>query len=281
MSTLPIAHFGTTLAEPAPGRGVDQASVPFTGDLERTDRFLSLLGMERFVDNIYPGMGRQFIYRRGKLGDADYFEKDTFTSYRAQRSPPSERPRVADTIFRITHADPIPVCRELVTDELATPAGPSQELQGFLAGALDAVLLIGPDHQRYELTTKRESALDNAVFVWTDPARLARTVEAYADHFAIEAVADGETHTFHGIASLTLLQRQTPAVTIGLLTPLDGASLAPRWTDDIFQEAGYSHFRLGSPNKERAKAVSREVYPDTDDVSFILFCESYLELVQI
>ena len=54
MPTPPLAHFGTTLAEAAPDEGVDPASMPFSGDLERTDRFLSLLGMERFIDNVYP-----------------------------------------------------------------------------------------------------------------------------------------------------------------------------------------------------------------------------------
>lgn len=281
MPIPPIAHFGTTLAEPAPDEGVDPASVPFAADLDRTDRFLSLLGMDRFIDNVYPGLGRQFIYRRGNLDDADYFEKDIFTSYSAQCPPPSERPRVADTIFRLTHPDPIPVCRELVTDGLATPAGPSQELEGFLAGVLEAVLVVGPDHQGYELATTRESALDNhAVFVWTDPDRLVETVASYAEQFAIDALPNDELRTFHGIASLTVLQRQTSRVTIRLLAPPEGA-LAPRWTDDIFKEAGYSHFRLASPNKDRVKAASREVFPDTGNVSFIQFCESYLELVPI
>jgi hypothetical protein len=75
--------------------------------------------------------------------------------------------------------------------------------------------------------------------------------------------------------------RREPAVTIGLLTPLGGAPLAPRWRDDIFQELGYSHFRLGSPDKAAVIAQNPEAYPATGDVSYVLFRESYLELVQV
>ena len=70
-------------------------------------------------------------------------------------------------------------------------------------------------------------------------------------------------------------------MTIGLLTPLAGGAIAPRWRDDIFQEVGYSHFRLGSPNKAAVLAKNREAYPPTGDVAYVMFNEAYLELVQV
>ena len=116
-----IAHFGTTLAEAAPREGVDLDKMPFDGDLERTDKFLTKLGMEVFITNLYPGMGRQYIYRRGNLADVDYFEKDTFTSFTATLPPVSRLPRVGETIFRITHHHPIDIYQELLAEDLIVP----------------------------------------------------------------------------------------------------------------------------------------------------------------
>ena len=104
MADLSIAHFGTTLIEPPPSEGEDQASIPMTGDLGRTDEFLRILGAEIYIKNMYP-FGRQFIYKRGEVTDPDYFEKDTFTSYTAVPLPETDSPRVAETIFRLPHRD--------------------------------------------------------------------------------------------------------------------------------------------------------------------------------
>jgi hypothetical protein len=86
---------------------------------------------------------------------------------------------------------------------------------------------------------------------------------------------------FHGIASAHLLRRVRPGITVGLLTPRDGQQVYPRWSEDIFLEAGYSHFRLASFDKSRTRSVTREAFPDGGDVSFVYFEDSYLELVQI
>lgn len=280
MRTPAIPHFGTTLEEAPPPAGVAQADVPLTGMLGASDRFLRLAGFELFVRNLYPGVGRQYIYRRGAPSDADYLEKDSFTSYSAQRPPESAEPRVGETIFRLPHADPRSLYRAWRAESLATPLlGPSSEA-AFLAGDAPTLLVLGPDAQRYELAASQPSALENhAIFVWTDPAELAASLDAYAKQFTIAAA--GPPETFHGIATLQRLVRREPAVTLGLLTPLPGRGIAPRWRDDIFQEVGYSHFRLGSPNKPLVIECNKQAYPDTGDVSYVMFRESYLELVQI
>jgi hypothetical protein len=280
MRTPAIPHYGTTLAEAPPPPGVSQADAPLDGMLGATDRFLRLAGFELAVRNLYPGIGRQYIYRRGQPSDADYLEKDSFTSYAAQPPPASAAPRVGETIFRLPHRDPRALYRAWRAEQLATPLLGADAEAAFLAGEAPALLLRGPDTQRYELTPSAPARLENfAVYVWTDPARLAETIDAYAKQFAIEPV--GAAETFHGIAALHRLVRREPAVTIGLLTPLGGAPLAPRWRDDIFQELGYSHFRLGSPDKAAVIAQNPEAYPATGDVSYVLFRESYLELVQV
>ena len=61
MADMSIAHFGTTLIESAPPEGTDQATIPMTGDLARTHEFLTVLGAEIYIRNMYPGVGRQFI----------------------------------------------------------------------------------------------------------------------------------------------------------------------------------------------------------------------------
>ena len=53
-----------------------------------------------------------------------------------------------------------------------------------------------------------------------------------------------------------------------------------RWSDDIFLEAGYSHFRLGAVDMPRTVQATREAFPQGGDVAFVYFADSYLELVQ-
>jgi hypothetical protein len=279
MRTPAIPHYGTTLHESPPPAGVAQQDVPLTGSLAATDRFLRLAGFEPFVRNFYPGVGRQFIFRRGSPSDVDYLEKDCFTSYAAQTPPLSAVPRVGETIFRLPHRDPLTLWRAWRAEGLATALLGAHADAAFLAGDAPRLLLRGPDAQRYELAATSPQRDENfAVFVWTDPARLAETIDAYAKQFALAPPAAPES--FHGIATLHRLVRRDPPVTIGLLAPLPGAAIAPRWHDDIFQEAGYSHFRLGSPDKSRVVRDNRESYPPTGDVSYVMFHESYLELVQ-
>jgi hypothetical protein len=279
MRTPAIPHYGTTLHEAPPPAGVAQADAPLAGMLGATDRFLRLAGFELLVRNLYPGVGRQYIYRRGVHADADYLEKDCFTSYAAQHPSASATPRIGETIFRFPHRDPRALYRAWRAEGLAAPLLGASAEDAYLAGDAAALLLRGPDTQRYELThSARERTENFAVFVWTDPARLAETIDAYAKQFAIEQT--GAAESYHGIATLHRLVRREPGVTIGLLTPLPGGEIAPRFSDDIFQEVGYSHFRLGSPNKPLVLAQNRETYPPTGDVAYVMFNESYLELVE-
>lgn len=280
MRTPAIPHFGTTLWEAPPAPGASQADVPLTGMLGDTDRFLRLAGFEPLIRNLYPGVGRQFIYCRGQIGDADYLEKDCFTSYSAQFPPAVARPRVGETIFRFPHPEPRALYRAWQDAALVTPLLGASAEAAFFAGDSAALLVRGPDTQRYELVQSAPSRHENhAVFVWTDPAELAATLDAYAKQFAIEPAAPPAS--YHGIATLHRLVRREPGVTIGLLTPLPGETIAPRWRDDIFQEVGYSHFRLGSADKTHVIERNKQAYPATGDVSYVMFRESYLELVQI
>lgn len=283
MATPPIPHFGTTLYEVAPPEGTDQSSIPFTGMLERTDRFLRMLGAEIMIRNYYGPLGRQYIYRRGEMSDPDYFEKDSFTSYTGQFPPRVDRPRIGDVIFRVVHHDARGVYRDLLREDLVRPIGPEGDEARFLAGEQPGLLVEGPDTQRYELCQSFGNKLDNhAIFIWTNPEAdiLRATIRDYASQFdLVDRV--GTRRDFHGIGEVTLLTRLSPPVTIGLLTPYEGQEIAPRWTDDIFKQVGYSHFRLGSPRKEYVKSHNREVFPDTGDVSYVLFREAYLELVQL
>ena len=281
MRTPGIPHFGTTLYEAPPAEGEDQKTIPFTGMLERTDRFLKALGAECYIQNFYGPLGRQYIYRRGKLGDLDYFEKDSFTSYTARFAPPSARPRVGETIFRVVHRDVRNVYQQLVAEDLVRPIGPDGDETRFLSGESCSVLVVGPDTQRYELCEVGDSYIENhAIFTWIDPAKLVETIRSYAVEMDLVARAGGK-QDFHGIGDVTMLTRLSNPISIGLLTPYDGAPLASRWIDDIFVEVGYSHFRLGSPRKEYVRKHHREVFPDTGDVSYVMFNESYLELVEL
>lgn len=279
MATPSIAHFGTTLIEEAPPEGVAQEDVPMTGALERTDRFLQLFGMKLAMRNLYEGLGRQYIYRRGSMDDVDYVEKDTFTSYRGALRPDAGMPRVGDTIFRLSHADPIGIYRTLKEEDLIECLGTPEQEDAFLNGAGDHLLFMGPDAQRYELCPTRATTADNhVVYIWTDPAELDETVADFSQEFGFEAAGDGD---FHGISKVRLIRRDSPGMTLGFLTPFSADQIAPRWTDDIFLEGGYSHYRLGSPDMVHTQKVSRESFPQGGDVAFIYFRESYLELVQI
>jgi hypothetical protein len=283
MATPSIPHFGTTLYEEAPPAGLAQQEIPFTGQLERTHRFLTHLGAEIAIRNFYgPEIGRQYIYKRGQVSDLDYFEKDSFTSYTSAFMPPSPRPRVGEAIFRVVHRDVRTVYRALLAEDLIRPIGPDGDTERFLAGEQRGVLVMGPDEQRYELSEVRPTRVENhAIFLWTtpDPDVLRTKIRAFDAQFDI-VDRSGEWEDFHGIGRVRMLTRTDPPVSIGILVPNDGQPLAPRWTDDIFKQVGYSHFRLGSPRKEFVRTHHQQVFPDTGDVSYVMFHDAYLELVQ-
>ena len=275
MATPAIAHFGTTIIEAPPEAGVNQADVPIAGALRDTLRFLEIFGFEPLVENFYPGMGRQYIWRRGQPGDVDYVEKDNFTSYRAESRPHTQGPRIGDTVFRLTHADPRAVWQAWQAEGLgeAWVAGAAEK---FMAGAQPWLLLRGPDGQAYELgPTQGDVAGNHCIYVWTAATAVDDIAAAYAEHFNL--VPDG-VRDFHGLAQAHVLRRESPGMSVGLLC--GGAEVAERWTDDIFLEAGYSHFRLGATDMVRTVQVTREAFPQGGDVAFVYFADSYLELVQ-
>lgn len=275
MADMSIAHFGTTLMESPPAEGEDQASIPMTGDLSRTDEFLRILGAEVYIKNMYPGVGRQYIYRRGTPNDPDYFEKDTFTSYVAERVPDPGAPRVGETIFRLPHPDAIDVAKTLMEAGLIAPRSSWDE---FVAGRSDRLLFEGPDLQRYELSQSTGVRAENhRVYIWTDTAELQSHKTGYAEEFGIHFAG---TEPFYNLGTAHLLHRDDPGITIALVTREE--PLSPKHSFDIFKDAGYSHFRLGSPNKERVLQVSEEAFPDGGGpVSYVHFQNSYLELVQV
>ena len=275
MATPAIAHFGTTIIEPPPLPGVEQAEVPITGALKDTLRFLQIFGFEPLLQNYYPNMGRQYIWRRGQPTDVDYVEKDNFTSYVAEARPPTAGPRVGDTVFRLTHADPRAVWRAWQKEGLGV-AAVAADVPRFLAGDSQWLLLDGPDGQAYELgPTQPDTAGNHRIYVWTDAEQLDEVTAAYVSHFGLQPLAEGD---FHGLGQVRLLSRAEPGASIGLLHST--GQLAPRWTDDIFREAGYSHFRMGAADMRRTLQETREAFPQGGDVAFVYFADSYLELVQ-
>ncbi|MGA0839529.1 MAG: hypothetical protein ACO3Z6_06995 [Pseudomonadales bacterium] len=279
MAASAIAHFGTTLRESPPPADVDQSTLPIEGELARTLRFLSILGLEPNVRNLYPGIGRQYIWSRGLPSDPDYLEIDTFTSYRAVERPPCPGPRIGDTIFRVTHANPRQVYAAWAGEGLIDTVAGEDAAREFVEGHVASVLVRGPQRQLFELAASTlDRAANHAVYVWTDPERVADVAAAYQREFDLKSIGN---MPFHGIASAHLLRRARPGITVGLLTPRDGQQVFPRWSEDIFLEAGYSHFRLASFDKSRTRSVTREAFPDGGDVSFVYFEDSYLELVQI
>jgi hypothetical protein len=276
MVDMSIAHFGTTLIETAPTEGEDQASIPMTEDLKRTDEFLKFFGAEVYITNMLPGIGRQYIYKKGDFEDPDYFEKDTFTSYSAKPLPPTEGPRIGETIFRLPHPNAIDVAIQLSDAGLIKPLSPLGE---FIDGSFDRLFFGGPDGQQYELchsTNKRHE--NHRIYIWTDAADLEDHMQGYAELFDINFTA---TENFYDIGKAHLLVRENPGITLALVT-LNEGQISPKHSFDIFKDAGYSHFRLGSPDKVKVLANSEEAFPDGGGpVAFVHFQNSYLELVQI
>ena len=139
------------------------------------------------------------------------------------------------------------------------------------------MLLRGPDGQSYELAPVLPDAAGNRrIYIWTPDERVEAVAGAYQKHFGLEPAG---TEGFHGIGTVRLLRRESPGVTVGLLFG-SAIGVEPRWTDDIFVEAGYSHFRLGALDMDRTRSTSREAFPASGDVAFVHFEDSYLELVQ-
>ncbi|MBT7879822.1 MAG: hypothetical protein HN738_17245 [Gammaproteobacteria bacterium] len=275
MVDMSIAHFGTTLIESPPSAGEDQASIPMTGDLGRTDEFLRILGAEIYIKNMYP-FGRQFIYKRGEVTDPDYFEKDTFTSYTAVPLPETDLPRVAETIFRLPHRAARQIAVTLMDRGLIKPLSGYSE---FVNGDLPALFFVGPDRQQYELIESSNVRHQNhRIYIWTNDKDLERHRVGYAENFGIRFQ---NTEDFYGIGTAHLLVRKDPGVTIALLTPKNGA-ISPKHSFDIFKDAGYSHFRLGSLDKSLVLSNAEEAFPDGGgEVAYVHFQNSYLELVQI
>jgi hypothetical protein len=279
MASPAIAHYGTTIIEAAAPAGVDQRTIPHTGSLAGTLRLLELYGFEPLIENMYDGVGRQYIRSRGKITDPDYIEFDAFTSYRAVVRPPTATPRIGDTIFRLTHQRPVDVYRQAATLGLLAPANRLANANAFLHGDSPWLLARGPNGQLFELGATQGTRRDNnVVYIWTAPEELEQTSREFCTQFGME---EAGAAPFHDVGQVRLLQRQRPGMSIGLLTPLPGEQVAPRWSDDIFVEAGYSHYRMGSPDKRKTLAASRQAFPDGGDVSFVYFRDSYLELVQV
>ncbi len=279
MASPAIAHYGTTIIEePAPA-GVDQRAIPHTGALAATLRLLELYGFEPLIENMYDGVGRQYIRRRGQISDPDYIEFDAFTSYSAVRRPATSTARVGDTIFRLTHRHPLEVYTQAASLGLLTPANRSADATAFLRGDSPWLLASGPNGQLFELGVTQATRRDNnVVYIWTAADALEQTASDFCTQFGM---SESDAGRFHDVGTVKRLQRQRPGMTIGLLTALPGEQVAPRWSDDIFVEAGYSHYRMGSPDKARTLAASRQAFPDGGDVSFVYFRDSYLELVQV
>ena len=275
MADMSIAHFGTTLIESAPAEGADQLAIPMTGDLGRTDEFLRIFGAEIYIKNMYP-FGRQFIYKRGEPEDPDYFEKDTFTSYTAETLPETSTPRIGETIFRLPHQASRQVAAALIEKELIEPLS---DYMAFANDDAETLLFLGPDKQQYELAQSGANRHENhRVYIWTDSADLETHQQAYEEHFGLKFT---ELEDFFGLGTAHLLVRENPGITIALLT-LNTGDISPKYSFDIFKDAGYSHFRLGAPDKSRVLEHSDEAFPDGGGpVAFVHFNNSYLELVQI
>lgn len=185
MGTPAIAHFGTTIIESAPDETADQKQVPITGALGDTLAFLRVLGFQPALENMYPGVGRQYIWRRGDIGDVDYIEQDNFTSYSAVSRPATPGPRTGDSIFRMTHADPVGVFRTLQQAGLVQPID-GAHIEAFLDGSQTWLLIRGPNGQHYELGPTQSTAAGNhTVYVWTADDRLGEATANYAEHFGL------------------------------------------------------------------------------------------------
>ncbi|MFN3233275.1 MAG: hypothetical protein ACE363_14120 [Alphaproteobacteria bacterium] len=280
MGSPSIAHYGTTIIEAMPPEDAVQKDIPITGELKGALRFLELAGFRTLIENMYPGLGRQYIWNRGSQEDVDYIEMDSFTSYTAVERPATDRPRVGDTFFRLTHADPRGLYEAWQAEDLVTCIGTPEHEAAFKSGDADWILVRGPQKQVFELgPTQATRAENNVIYICTAPDQLDQIAADWCTHFDMENLG---TADFYGYANATCLRREKPGITIVLLTPLEGNGIEPRWTEDIFREAGYSHFRMGAWNKKGVLDVTRESFPDGGgDVSFVYFHDSYLELVQV
>ncbi len=270
-----LAHYGVTVAEP-PVADDDLRSAPPGGNAADGLEFLRFLGFEPLHTNLYAGIGRQWILRRGRPGEPGYVERDLFTSFRAGDVEPAgiSPARAGDAVFRLTVDDPQATLAELTARGWATPYPPGPT-------PTTGPLFRGPDEAVYELAPiSGDEAADRTVSLWTDPDGVDDAVATWCHVFGFEVV--DKAADFHGIADAVVLRRTGRApITLQLLTPRDGAALEPRVTDDIFAQAGYPHFRLGAPDKPAALAVGETVFPDTGDVSYVLVQGAYLELVEL
>ena len=266
-----LAHYGVTVAEPAVADDELQSAAP-GGKAADGLAFLQFLGFEPLYTNLYAGIGRQWILRRGERGDDGYVERDLFTSFRAGTVEAAgiSPARVGDAVFRLTVTDPAATLEEL------TERGWAEPYLGVLGP-----LFRGPDEAVYELAPiSGDEAADRTVSLWTDPSTIDDAIATWSHVFGFEVV--DKDADFHGVARAVVLRRDGDgAITLQLLVPADGGPLAERVTDDIFAQAGYPHFRLGASDKPAALAVGETVFPDTGDVSYVLVEGAYLELVEL
>ena len=266
-----LAHYGVTVAEPpvSDDRLADQEP---GGQAAEALAFLRWLGFVPLHTNLYAGIGRQWILRRGERGDAGYLERDLFTSFRAGEVDDAggDVARAGDVVFRLPVTDPAATLRELIECGWAEP------YHGVLGP-----LFRGPDAAVYELAPiTDDGAVDRTVSLWTDPTTLHGAVATWTKTFGFDLVE--EDVDYHGVAVATVLRRRgDAAITLQLLVPSEGAALPERITDDIFAQQGYPHFRLGAPDKVAAQSVGRTVFDDTGDVSYVLVEGAYLELIQL
>ena len=267
-----LAHYGATLAE-TPIPDAELHSTRPVGDAAAALEFLAFLGFEPLVENRYPNLGRQWILGRGDRSDPTYLERDVFTSFTAGAvaAAGGDQPAVGDTIVRLPLADPAATVAELADRGSVTPYGP------------ETAWFRGPDGMVYEpAAADPDPGVNRMISIWTDPADVDRISADYQTLFAMEEVAVDEPV---GTATrATILRRHGHGpITLRLLTPAPGSgrTVAPRASDDIFAQVGYAHFRLGAPDREAVRAAGTEVFPDTGDVSYVLFHHAYLEVVEL
>jgi hypothetical protein len=156
---------------------------------------------------------------------------------------------------------------------------PLSDCDEFVNGSSPALFFVGPDRQQYELIESSKVRHKNhRVYIWTDDKDLQSHKSGYAENFDIRFQ---NTEDFYGIGTAHLLVREDPGVTIALLT-LKNGEMSPKHSFDIFKDAGYSHFRLGSLDKSLVLNNAEEAFPDGGgQVAYVHFQNSYLELVQI
>ena len=176
MSGTPcLAHYGVTVAEPAVPDG-ELPTAPPGGDAAAGLAFLGHLGFELMHTNLYPNVGRQWILRRGQVGDSGYVERDLFTSFRADaEAAGGDVPHAGDAIFRLPVDDPMSVLADL------RARGWAQTYLGSEA------LFRGPDAALYELAPlSGDETRDRTVSLWTDPATLDDAVATWCRLFGFD-----------------------------------------------------------------------------------------------